>query len=264
MYSIHAYCDGISTPFIFALLPSKSEEDYFHQFAVIFRKMMEFQLIIRLRTFTIDFELGVSKLFTKYYPIVTVKGCLFHYGQSLFRKFVELGLKTPYKDDENLRDWFRSFAALSLLPIAHLWCGLQHLIRTKPAYANITQFPDYYHHTYGPFGRFPPHMYNHHHNVMPRIINYLEGRHSRIKKHVNAPHPYIYVFIDILQKEQSLASLARLRDDTGAPAPKRRKNKIITDECLMELWQRYDDGLIDIPSFLRAPGMRYFQCPSKS
>ncbi|CAF1648627.1 unnamed protein product, partial [Didymodactylos carnosus] len=85
-----------------------------------------------------------------------------------------------------------------------------------------------------------------------------------LKKHVSSPHPNIYIAIDLLQKEQSLASIARVRDDMGAPARKRRKNKVITDECLMKLWQRYDDGRIDIPAFLKVAGMRYFQRPSKS
>ncbi|CAF1382091.1 unnamed protein product [Didymodactylos carnosus] len=207
-----------------------------------------FELVIKLRTVTVDFELGVSNVFTKYYPSIIVRGCLFHFGQSLYRKFVDLGLKTQYKDDENLRDWFRSFAALSLLPLKHMLRG----------------FIDYYHNTYGPFSRFPPHMYKHYRNITPRTINYLEGRHSRMKKHVSSPHPNIYIAIDLLQKEQSLASTARVRDGMGAPAPKRRKNKVITDECLMKLWQRYDDGRIDIPAFLKAAGMRYFQRPSKS
>ncbi|CAF1197380.1 unnamed protein product [Didymodactylos carnosus] len=107
-------------------------------------------------------------------------------------------------------------------------------------------------------------QYNHYRNITPRTINYLEGRHSRMKKHVSSPHPNIYIAIDLLQKEQSLASIARVRDGMGAPAPKRRRNKVITEECLMKLWQHYDDGRIDIPAFLKAAGMRYFQRPSKS
>ncbi|CAF2854919.1 unnamed protein product [Rotaria sp. Silwood2] len=82
--------------------------------------MFEFNLTIRLRTVTIDFELGVYNVFKKHYPTVIVRGCLFHYGQLLFRKFVDLGLKVSYNNDENLRDWFRSFAALSLLPLNHM------------------------------------------------------------------------------------------------------------------------------------------------
>ncbi|CAF1507526.1 unnamed protein product, partial [Didymodactylos carnosus] len=46
--------------------------------------------------------------------------------------------------------------------------------------------------------------------------------------------------------------------------------QVITDECLIygnvvtKLWQSYDDGRIDIPAFLKAAGMRYFQRPPKS
>ncbi|CAM4802910.1 unnamed protein product [Rotaria magnacalcarata] len=65
------------------------------------------------------------------------------------------------------------------------------------------------------------------------------------------------------RKEQSLTSIARLRDDMGTPAPKRRKNKVITDECLIKLWQCYDEGLLDVPSFLKAAGLRIFQRPPK-
>ncbi|CAF3894990.1 unnamed protein product, partial [Rotaria sordida] len=133
-YSIHVYYDGISTPCIFALLSSKSEQTYTDIFALIFKKMFEFDLLVRLRTITIDFEQAVKNVFTKHYPTITVRGYLFHYGQSLHRKFVALGLKAAYKNDENLRDWFRSLAVLSLLSLNHMLWGLQYLIHTQPVY----------------------------------------------------------------------------------------------------------------------------------
>ena len=45
-----------------------------------------------------------------------MKGCLFHNGKALFLNFVNLNLKTPFQRDESLRIWFRSFAAIALLP----------------------------------------------------------------------------------------------------------------------------------------------------
>ena len=65
--------------------------------------MTELQLFIKLRTIRIGFELAASNIFTKYYLHVIVRSCLFHYGQNLFRKFVDLGFIIAYKDDENLR-----------------------------------------------------------------------------------------------------------------------------------------------------------------
>ncbi|CAF0940320.1 unnamed protein product [Didymodactylos carnosus] len=81
-----------------------------------------------------------------------------------------------------------------------------------------------------------------------------------MKKHVNSAHLNIYAVINLLQKEQSLASISRSRDDMGAATPKRRKNKVKTDERLMKSWQRYDASRTDIPVFLKGDGMR---CPSK-
>ncbi|CAF4063355.1 unnamed protein product [Rotaria sordida] len=66
--------------------------------------MFEFNLPVRLKTITIGFEQAVKNVFKKHYPIVTVRGYLFHYERSLYRKFVELDLKTAYKNDKNLRD----------------------------------------------------------------------------------------------------------------------------------------------------------------
>jgi hypothetical protein len=87
---------------------------------------------------------------------------------------------------------------------------------------------------------------------------------SKWKKHVNSSRQNIYIAIDLLQKEQSLAFIARIRDGIGAPAAKRRKNNVISDEYLIKLWKRYDKGRIDIPTFLKSARMRYFQSSSKS
>ncbi|CAM4757683.1 unnamed protein product [Rotaria magnacalcarata] len=57
--------------------------------------------------------------------------------------------------------------------------------------------------------------------------------------------------------------LLKLQDNMEAPTPKRRKNKIMTDECLIKLRQRYDEDRLDIPSFLKVAGPRCFQRPPK-
>ncbi|CAF4191299.1 unnamed protein product, partial [Rotaria magnacalcarata] len=38
---------------------------------------------------------------------------------------------------------------------------------------------------------------------------------------------------------------------------------VITDEYLIKLWQFNDEGLLDIPSFLKAAGLRYLERPPK-
>ena len=99
-------------------------------------------------------------------------------------------------------------------------------------------------------------------HLEPLIISKVDA--LPVKKHVNSPHPNIYVAIELLQKNQSLTSMTRLCDNPSIPAPKRRKNNMISEECSMKLWKRYDEGRIGMPTFLMAARIRYFQEPSKS
>ncbi|CAF2042119.1 unnamed protein product [Rotaria magnacalcarata] len=57
---------------------------------------------------------------SKYYRSLIILGYLFHFGQRLFRRFIDRRLKTTYNDNEELRNSFRSLAALSLVPLNHM------------------------------------------------------------------------------------------------------------------------------------------------
>ncbi len=65
----------------------------------------------------IHFEIAAKKVFKKAFIGILLKGCLFHFGQSLFRKFVSLGLKTYCIEKKDVQDWFKSIFCLALLPI---------------------------------------------------------------------------------------------------------------------------------------------------
>jgi len=65
----------------------------------------------------IDFEMAAKKAYEELFLGIIVKGCLFHYGQSLFRKFVQIGFKTEYLENPILQVWFKSVVSLALIPI---------------------------------------------------------------------------------------------------------------------------------------------------
>ena len=50
-------------------------------------------LILKPSQTMIDFEIAAKLAFEIVFDGIIIKGCLFHFGQSLFRKFVSLGLK---------------------------------------------------------------------------------------------------------------------------------------------------------------------------
>ncbi|CAF2125984.1 unnamed protein product [Rotaria magnacalcarata] len=206
IYSIHAFDEGLSTPCVYALLADKSEETYYDLFSTLIKNIIEISNMIKLEYITIDFEAAVKNVFYKHYPHIQVKGCLFHYGKALFRNFVKLNLKTPFQEDESLRNWFRSFAAIALLPETDMEEASQYLRTTKPLLyeRQIDSFLEYHDRTYGIQSSFPPKMYNHYRNLNPRTINYLEGRHNKWKKRAIKPHNDIYACIDMFKDEQLL------------------------------------------------------------
>ncbi|CAF1477028.1 unnamed protein product [Adineta ricciae] len=225
IYSIHAYDEGLSSPCVFALLADKLETTYQAFFIMLFNTMNKFRSQIQLETVTIDFELAVKNTFAKNFPTVQVKGCLFHYGQALFRKFTNLELRTAFQNDDRLRVWFRSFAAIALLPENEFDDAVQALSSNTPdTYENeIHSFLQYHESTYGKNSNFPPSMYNHYRNLNPRTINHLEGQHNRWKKRSLKPHDDIYRCIDMIKNEQVVANDQRERCDAGEAPPKRKK-----------------------------------------
>ena len=56
-----------------------------------------------------DFELAVLKSFQLCFVEVKIKGCLFHFSQSLFKKLTKCGLKDAYLQETDLQVWFRLF-----------------------------------------------------------------------------------------------------------------------------------------------------------
>ena len=51
----------------------------------------------------IDFEIVTKKAYEQRFPGIILKGCLFHFGQYLFKNFVKHGFKTAYLENEELQ-----------------------------------------------------------------------------------------------------------------------------------------------------------------
>ena len=60
----------------------------------------------------------------------------------------------------------------------------------------------------------------------PRTNNYNEGYNNRINKLCGSGHPNLYKFINILKREESLASIKYFRAISGYEEDKRKKKDI--------------------------------------
>jgi hypothetical protein len=65
----------------------------------------------------IDFELAAQKAFEIKFPGIIVKGCLFHFGKTLLKNLVAVGLRQEYLEHEPVRSFFKRVFGLALAPI---------------------------------------------------------------------------------------------------------------------------------------------------
>ena len=66
-------------------------------------------------------------------------------------------------------------------------------------------------------------------------------------------HPYIFLFVDALKREQAATELKVAQHDATILPPQKQKH-IVTDQHLAVLKQEYDSGHRAVISFLRVAG----------
>ena len=124
LYVIHGLYKSNMLPCVFALLTGKSEDLYKKLLSELKDGALRNSLELKPTQLTIDFELAVMGAFQYHFPRIEISGCFFHFGQSLYRKIVnfiliiyiflfwyflkvDIGLKTQYQEDENLRKYVK-------------------------------------------------------------------------------------------------------------------------------------------------------------
>ena len=69
-------------------------------------------------------EHAVMNAFKYHFPRIQISTCFFHFGQNIFRKIVEIGLKKQYSEDENLRSFVKKLFVLHF----YQWIKLTKLL----------------------------------------------------------------------------------------------------------------------------------------
>jgi hypothetical protein len=123
LVTIHGMYRGVVVPLCFCLSTGKSVAQYRHIIHELCRKIRE-QTRIRWRPATVvcDFEVSLISALQTELPGVRVRGCYFHFSQSLWRRFSSLGLVSHYRahtaSGRRLRKFVQKNIALGYLPAA--------------------------------------------------------------------------------------------------------------------------------------------------
>ena len=109
---IHGIFHGHVIPCVYAVLPSKSQDQYQTVFRVIRTA------IGRERapsTIVMDLELSLHNDARQTWPDVDIQGCFFHLSQAVWRQCQELGLSSAYVQHEEIRNAVKNLPAIAFL-----------------------------------------------------------------------------------------------------------------------------------------------------
>jgi len=120
-------------PTTWVLMKNRSMKDYNCVLMTLKAVAQRNSIILNPRTVMIDFELAAMNSYILNFPNIKVKGCHFHFGQAIFRKFSS-HFKCEYHEHQAVRDWFSRVFVLALIPehvVEHYWTN--NLLLSKPA-----------------------------------------------------------------------------------------------------------------------------------
>ncbi|XP_071093494.1 uncharacterized protein [Haliotis cracherodii] len=104
-------------PLIYGFFPNRTEATYTSVFDYLKQTAETRGLQLSPDVFQLDFERASYTAAGVVFPNAQLRGCFFHYTQSIWRCTQKLGLGTDYKSDDSVKKLVRRAAALPLVPL---------------------------------------------------------------------------------------------------------------------------------------------------
>ncbi|CAM4952107.1 unnamed protein product [Rotaria socialis] len=247
LFTLHALMTSTIIPLVYGLLIGKSSNDY----SGFFKKVLD-QDDFRPETILSDFESGTIKTIKEMLPNTTHKGCLFHFGQCVWRQVQSKGLSTKYQEDENFRLNVKMLIGLAFLPLSDVITGFD-LVAGEFNDDDADDLLDYFERTWigepkrRGVGRKKPQfdipLWNVYDRVManlPRSNNSVEGWHNAFANRVTVAHPTMQKLAEKIRCEQSKfeVDIAHLLQGHQPKSKKTCHRKL--DERIARLVRDYD------------------------
>lgn len=143
LFSIHAFVrqgeNLKQLPLVYFLMSGKSTKDYEAIFKALLRILPRGNLSVK--TITLDFEVATWVALRRILPSVSLRGCLFHWNQAIWRHIQLLGLVSSYMKKDSAYKFCRRVMALPFLPaesIYPMFCSLRSSVPIGPFTALMT------------------------------------------------------------------------------------------------------------------------------
>jgi len=212
----------------------------------------------------VDFEKAISNSFLKFFPDGNVSHCLFHLGQSVYRKILSLGLSSKYSEDEKWRELVRMLVGLAFLKPEEVTNTFLELA----AEIKETNLTEYFDETYvrGRLIRtcktkeirdkpqYSIHSWNVHNSFqdnLDRTNNVIEAYHKSIKLISGKSHLSLHSLVDLLlATNQKTEHSIRSHLANGAVSQKKTLKRQKCDSAIQNLFHQYSSGEMSRNDFL--------------
>lgn len=199
LYIFHLLVSKQAYPLFFILTIHRTKNVY----RAIFRKMKDLGISIRL--FMCDYENAVRKAFGEIYGTSILKGCWFHFCQSLIRNVKSLRLGNEYKSNVEINEIVRLYFSLSFVPIDQIE---DYQIEIRKRIEKISDlflkekmlsFDSYFSRTWMD-KIYKKSDWNQLVDIQLRSNNWSESFNSLFSKRFCKPHPNIYQLVFVIDE----------------------------------------------------------------
>ena len=200
LFIIHGFLFGFMFPCCYILVKNKDYNCY----KKVFENLKEHSGMYELKPkrITCDFELALIKSLRFHFPNADIKGCLFHFGQCIWKTVSVCGFKKKYNKDEEFKLFVKKLIALALVPIDNVVTAFHLVEENLPTTSLIAtdKIINYFQSTWLN-GSYSLDLWNHSTTIGPRTNNHVEGFH--LKFNFKAPHPHIFKLINVFKRFES-------------------------------------------------------------
>lgn len=241
LYSIHfQFGEGINPVGLYCLLRNKTNEAYTRMLTALHNLIPA----ASPHKILIDFERAAITAFENAYPLAVVTGCYFHLTQCVLRKVNEIGMKTAYENDDDVRSSVRCLAALAFVPVGDVGEAFDILADNMPPHDHMNELVSFFEHTYirgrrlrGRNATFGPALFtvdtwNQRDSAIDgiaRTTNSVEGWHHGLQTLFHCHHPTMWTFLDGLKQDMQKQKALLLQGAAGATHPKSKKYRDLTE-----------------------------------
>lgn len=210
LFSIHGRVQGEIVPLVFALMSHKTK----HLYEILFQELKqvadEYSIRLSPQRILCDFEKAIVLSIFESFPEADIKGCLFHFGQIIWRQVQKSGNVRKYGNCHSFAVQVRMLKSLAFVPpesVRFYYTALVKEMDDVDAKAIAAWFRENYvdggtrrkKPVYDP--KFWCIMSGTGSEYFPRTQNNVESWHRRLKSLVGRKHPGVYKLIGHLQKE---------------------------------------------------------------